>query len=482
MPSSASAEIEIGGIFAWIRPADAASLVLLALGYTRTTFAANCSGGFIKKQRRETFYAWEQDGSLRILAGHVGRVKDLLERAGLAVTIRDHRRFRAQATPNLSLVAAAQGYRQRFLETIVREPRGLLEVSKQAHVLGLTAEICRLFPEARIYIPVGTRKQVARTRRKLQGILRAPVYVAEDYPWPWEGGRLVCSLQTFDRHNADDLEVVVCPEASKATVPAHVKSFGTLSQQRLYGFVRDGQTFSTQERLRLEGLFGPIMYRTHDPRGPKATVQVRWCVPPTSYRAGEPTALVKKRGSWWHNDRRNDLIARLAGALRAGDQEALWQCGLFLAEDEDVLLTAHRRNVAILVESVEHGLELCRRLPGWRLWSAVPKVPQPGNQSADARSNGGISVLDRVILALVQASRLESVNTDVLIVASGQGWPDALPGFPPRSWCRDHPVVLVDLADDFDTDARQATLRRRRAYAGRGWHELNTPTWMRQVP
>lgn len=71
-----------------------------------------------------------------------------------------------------------------------------------------------------------------------------------------------------------------------------------------------------------------------------------------------------------------------------------------------------------------------------------------------------LGVLDHIILTLTRASRLETVDTDMLIVASSQGWPDALPGFPPRSLRGDHQVVLVDLADDFDEIARQATLRR----------------------
>jgi hypothetical protein len=397
------------------------------------------------------------------------------------VALEDHRRFSTKAEPNLRLIDAAEGYARRFLETIAREPRGLIAVRKQIDVLRLSAEICRLFPAARIYLPVGTRKQVARTRRELQRILNAPVSVAEDYPWPWEGGRLVCTLNTFDRHNADDLEVVICPDASLAAVPAHYKAFGAVPHQRVYGFIRTNQQFSTQEHLRLEGLFGSVLYRTQDPRGPEATVQVHWCVPPTFHLAGKPTALERKRRFCWHNARRNDLIAGVAGAFRAADWEALWQHGLLLAKDEDVLLAANTRSVTILVESVEHGRELCQQLPGWKLWDAVPRPPQPGNPSSDAPAARDSGALDQVVLTLLQASRLPTVCTDVLVVASGQGWPAALPGFPSRSWHRDQPVVLVDFADDFDADVRHATLRRQRAYAGRGWHASKLPAWMQQA-
>jgi hypothetical protein len=339
-----------------------------------------------------------------------------------------------------------------------------------------------LFPAARIYIPVATRRQVARTRREFQRTLGAPVNVYEDYPWPWEGGRLVCTLQAFDRHNACDLEVVICPDACHAAVPGHFEAFGRLPFQRIYGFVRADQTFSAKGHLRLEGLFGPAVYGIPDPRGPEATVCIHWCLPPDFHSTAELAALERKRRTCWHNERRNHLITAVAAAFRAGDTEQLWKHGLFLADDEDVLLAAGSRSVAILVESVEHGRELLRRLPWWRLWDTVPAPPQPDNLPPGVESIWDFGTCDKVIVTLVQARRLESVYTDVLVVASGEGWSDVVPGFPPRRRWAGHQVLLIDLADDFDYVAKQVTLRRQRDYTGRGWRVSKVPSWMKQVP
>lgn len=209
-------------------------------------------------------------------------------------------------------------------------------------------------------------------------------------------------------------------------------------------------------------------------------MHVHWCVPPEFRSVSGLTELGRKRRYCWHNEQRNDLIAVLANAFWNGDREQLWKHGLLLTKDQDVFLTADTRSVAILVESTEHGRELCRRLPGWKLWDAVPRPAQPDRHPTDAPSIWDLGVLNKVVFTLMQASLMENVYTDVLIVASGQGWPEALPGFPPRSWRGGHQVLLVDLADDFDGDARQATLRRQSLYASRGWHELKAPAWMRQ--
>jgi hypothetical protein len=307
------------------------------------------------------------------------------------------------------------------------------------------------------------------------------VNVYEDYPWPWEGGRLVCTLRTFDAHNGHDLEVVLCPDASHAALPGHFEAFGRLPFQRVYGFIRAGQAFSAESRLRLEGLFGPVVYRVPDPRGPKATVYMHWCRPPEFGPTAAFSALERKRRSCWHNERRNDLIAAVAAAFQTGDHARLWEQGLLLAEDEDALLTVGARSVAILVESVEHGRELRRRLPGWNLWDTVPTPPKRNDLPPGLNSIWDLGTLDKVLITLVQASRLASVHTDVLLIASGQGWPDAVPGFPPRLAGADHQVRVVDLADDFDDVARQATLRRQRDYASRGWRLSQAPRWMQQV-
>jgi hypothetical protein len=480
MPPSGSAVIEIGSIFARVRPGDVVSLVASELSYMDTTFVEKGSGSFAKKQRLCHFYELEDDGAVRILVGHVGRVKAALERAGVLVSVQDRRQFRAKAAPSRQLIEAAQGDRRHFLELIAREPRGLIEVRNQIHVLWLTSWICRLFTAARIYVPVATRRQVTWTRRELERFLGAPVNVYEDYTWPWEGGRLVCTLRTFDAVNPDDVEVLIFPDATRAAVPGHFQAFASLPCQRVYGFIRSGQTLSAKGRLRLEGLFGPIEHRIPDPRGTEATVLVHWCMPPEFPSVRRLTALERKRRSCWRNGQRNDLIAVLAKAFRAGDQEQIWRHGLFLEEEQDVFLGTDRY-VTILVESTEHGRELCRRLPGWKLWDVVPPQPNVEKGSVDAQSVLELGIPDRVVLTLAQASLMDTVYTDVLIVASGQGWPDAVPGFPNRSLRGDHQVLLLDLADDFDKDARQATLRRQRAYAGRGWHESKAPAWMRPV-
>src|SRR5262249_26692601 len=152
-------------------------------------------------------------------------------------------------------------------------------------------------------------------------------------------------------------------------------------------------------------------------------------------------------------------LAALADALVHRDRAKLWGFGLFLGAEDEAFFTGPAPAVGVLVESPEHGRRLLERLKprGWQLWDAVPREGQAAERAVDPFAVGP---LHRVILTLVEASGLRDndgkpgIDTDVLVRADGAGWPLELPGFPPRRGQGDREVLLVDLADDQDEEAR----------------------------
>ncbi len=78
--------------------------------------------------------------------------------------------------------------------------------------------------------------------------------------------------------------------------------------------------------------------------------------------------------------------------------------------------------------------------------------------------------INRVILTMVHAEAMTSLNVDALIVACG-GRPPVLPrAFPPTLNLEiAGPVILVDFIDDSDPIARAASLERIRAYRDNGF-------------
>ncbi len=190
-------------------------------------------------------------------------------------------------------------------------------------------------------------------------------------------------------------------------------------------------------------------------------------------------ALERKRQSVWHNGRRNRVIAQIAEALASGHPDALYCHGLGL-DGVDHLAGLENPRVAVLVESPEHGSKLNQLLPGWTLLSG--RAGRGDDEKAAGAGPGDAldDRPDRTILTMVHADRLDPLEVDVLIRADGNDGPLALRGFPPcRRAARGREVLLVDLGDDNDDLAKEATRRRLEDYSRRGWAVEAEDRWNR---
>jgi hypothetical protein len=460
-------------------PGELESLLARDLTYTATNFVPGGPLGY--RRRNDTVRLWRRDakGDLWVPAGLVPLMERKLEAAGLRVRVEYRYALDERARPSDPVLNAATGPDRDFLAAAAREPRGVVEARGAADVVRLVALLCRLFPHARVMVALNVSlKKLRRLRRRLQRAGAGRVDVLGYYRWPQEGGRLLCSLQHFDdsgqaKHHHFD--VVVLPEALQALAPEHTYALTRLPHHRVYGFVPVGAALSGRARLKLQALVGSVIHRSPDPRGDPAEVLVHWCVPPYSEpAAGDVTALERKRFAFWNNAARNDFIAAVARGFSEADEQALWACGLLLA-DGGITLTG-RPAVTVLVESAEHARELLRRLPGWEVLDAVPKPAGAG--PAFARQPFKLRPLDRVVVTALAAARLATLDADVLVRAGPECplGPLELPGFPPRSVGR-RLVLLVDVADDGDGLARAAVCRRLRDYAARSWAPVGVPAW-----
>jgi hypothetical protein len=489
MATSAAVTIDIDHKVATIRPGDVAPLLAADLTYAPTSFLAGGPLGYRRVKGVERLYRLGADGALVVPAGLAAFAADRLRRAGVAVAVHDRRVFgpraqpdaralRALAGPDRALLDALAEPDRALLGALAREPRGLIEVAGSADAAHTAALICRLFPLARVMARLATREKVRRFRRDWEAMLRARVHTWVTYDWPWEGGRLADTMHASCDPSSLYFDVVLYADALRAATPRYTKALRWITDSRVYGLLPRGAALSASARLRLQAVFGPVIHRAADPRGLAATVRVAWCTTPWSPPPGDLAPPERKRRGYWHSEARNDLIAGVARALSAGDREALWRHGLFL--DGDAAAGPAGRAVTLLVESPRHGRELLRRLPGWRLWALAPP-PGPAAEVIDSDPLRA-RVLRDVILTWARADRLAAYEFDVQVVvrADGQPWPLAFRGFPPPCPSVGHEVLLIDVADDFDNEAREATRARQRDYAARGWPSDGLPAWLKQ--
>src|SRR5262245_27317579 len=87
-----------------------------------------------------------------------------------------------------------------------------VESHSYADVVLRIAMICTVFPRARVMILLNAnRRTLLKLRRDLQFAAGMPFHLVANYPWPFEAGRLVCSLGCFNWHNSD-FDLVLFPD------------------------------------------------------------------------------------------------------------------------------------------------------------------------------------------------------------------------------------------------------------------------------
>ena len=90
-----------------------------------------------------------------------------------------------------------------------------------------------------------------------------------------------------------------------------------------------------------------------------------------------------------------------------------------------------------------------------------------------AKTTGALELKIGPVVEEVTTSRDGKVARDVSRTAPGGGC------FPPKRILPCSTVLLVDLADAGDEDARRATAGRLAWYEGRGWAVVGRPAWTR---
>jgi len=321
-------------------------------------------------------------------------------------------------------------------------------------------------------ILVATKNEARRLSHKLRPGLRYDVRVGTGSTQYRSTNRVVATIASGQIYD-DAWDIIIYAFAEQLAGMKVLKAALETAGPRVYGMVKSGHPLPLQTQLIVEGVCGPVIYETPDPRGREADVHVMTLQAPWMPAPGKLTALERKRRRmYWHNDERNAAIADVAEAFAAGDEESLWNHGLFFDDDVDPVIEDNSGpRVAIVVESPEHGRVVVDRLPGWQLLDGV----------VQRTDKGAGDVLDRVVITLVRLSQLRQIDCDVLVWAVGGRSCVDMKGFPPRSKDGRHrEILIVDVTDDFDDMAVDEAADRQQWYHDRGWR-VDDPKNARRV-
>jgi hypothetical protein len=436
--------------------------------------------GFTHTRKRELYFVAGQDRS-QILVGFVPLITSILRQRGHEVVIEDLRPPRSGMIVDEAAIGRLVKDEAAFVQTLVQNRRGQVIAPRLHDRVALVAAAATALPAARITVVAASRSGAQSFFDRLGLRLREKLVLFNS------GGVVRCDARlkvtTWASLDEGTTDLLVFADATDVLSQRFLEAFAQLTNQHVFGFLARDDRLGARERMRLEGLLGPVVHEVFGPDGVPARVHVLVAEVPWAPVSSAAGGLERKRRAVWHNDHRNAAIAGVASALAAGRPESLCEYGLALDNAGHVALSPDP-GIVVLVESPEHGRELARLLPGWVLLEGTGR----GQEVHQAAPGGpqdvpGDELPRRAIATQVYAHGLDSINADVLIRADGSHGPLGLRGYPPRSRAGvRYEIVLVDFGDDGDEVAVEATRRRLDDYESRGWEIEAAGRWHHHNP
>lgn len=327
-------------------------------------------------------------------------------------------------------------------------PGGIL-LNDKRHRVDIIEGFARMFPREQIQVIVRNGGAAERLAKQLSQRLRTRVTANDQYVG--HRPRLhVDNIFSSRIFNPDKLRIVLVADEAAALSQVVLESAQLLTQSCIFALLPVARRFDPVDTLRLTTAFGVMIYN-------EAGEQLAGChqltniAYPPERRPSDP--LDRKRYYIWHNDKRNQRIAAEAQALLRGDQHALATYGLTPPSGPAVAGTAP--SVAVLVEGVEHARSLAELLPDW----PVISLHDCADEDPDLPH---MLTLTQAIITMA-AARHRGLTCEAMVVAHGTGhaWQPCYGGAVP--YCA--VPVVIDVADDFDDQARRDSAHRLERYA-----------------
>jgi superfamily II DNA or RNA helicase len=265
---------------------------------------------------------------------------------------------------------------------------------------------------------------------------------------------------------ADRCDLLMLDECHCAAADGVAQALAKFGGARRFGFSASPKGRGDKADLLQEALLGPVRHeRTYAESVEAGSIvpidvsMIKYDHPPRMFAV----RLSMKRNGIWRNNIRNDVIARVADAA------------------------IKRGQTLIMCETVEHVMELRRRLPGWTTVFATcdrewyNSFREAGYTDEPWRTDKEmLAIQDKFAAGEIQGAictgvwreGVDLVNLRVLIRADGLAGmiPSIqIPGRLSRRIEGKDRAELIDFHDEFNNDMMQATMARVRAYKSKGW-------------
>lgn len=423
-------------------------------------------------------YDVDEKGRLCTCAGFLNRITRTFNERGVTVLYKDVSPKPNPKTfsPYLHLVDNKFTFRPRqkeCLEKILRNRSGIINAPT---AFGKGAMICMValaLPYARIFV---TTRRVAVVETLCERLSKIFPNVGQIGGGVSRMGERITVVSGDSLHRVTgEVDVLLVDEVHEYGADTYSSELAKFKHTRMYGFSASPKGRFDGTDLRIEALFGPqIFHMTYQEAvelGLVVPIRVDWLDVPMDINPVEGCTndVLRKRIAIWTNDERNDIIAEKAKAYP-------------------------NQQVLILVDTLEHAVNLKKRLPDFSVVYATAEESDLRKYRRDGLIDESFPVLNKkkrkelkeqyergelkhVIATGVWAVGVDFTFLEVLIRADGGASEIASIQVPGRvSRINDNIEkdvgVLVDFRDRFDEGFAKKAKIRQGYYRDMGWEQV----------
>ena len=427
------------------------------LSYQEVTFRRN-SRGQVSRGDTTKYVCELQDCGLIIPSGCVRRVEEHLKQCGHIVNVVDRRV--PDAHFSLDNVSGVEHSVERFpgLAAKLRTNReGIIEVGTGNRQAEIIAAMCQLSPQAKFLIASRTIKAAQELAENLRPFLGRQVEAVHGHNWRYSCRVVCCTFGSLDRSDPQDWDVLIFADAFDGIQETNNDSRTEYLRRRVYALVDPRRPRSQADELLFETLAGEVIYRdSKDPRAARDILSVAFTSHSSPDFPGQKDPR-ERHISLRSDESRNRALADMASALASGEASSDANLELNLPGMIGLPSLGSKPGVIIVVDSDEHGEQLQRLLPSWRLYDGRPNAC---TTSTERRSTEAWGVPRNSIVTAVAAQKLVAYDSRIIIWASGGARP-----FIPRYFDRlPVPCLLIDFWDDGNVHQAKDTQDRLQFY------------------
>jgi superfamily II DNA or RNA helicase len=295
-------------------------------------------------------------------------------------------------------------------------------------------------------------------------------------------GRItVVTANSLHKINPNEVDILIADEVHELASPTYSATLAKFRYCKMFGFTATPTGRMDNADMKLESLFGPIIFRMTYQDAVKSglvvPIHVRWLDVAIDNPATGMVDVARSRHGIWRNQMRNEIIANAARTFGPEEQ------------------------VLIMVTTFDHAVHLRQFLPEFTLCYAertdddafnrfVKNEMLPADEPVmtalrrqNLRKEFEQGKLKKVIATDVWSTGVNFNSLAVMIRAdarSSEIMDSQIPGRVCRLDDGKNFGLLIDCLDQFDNGYREAAKKRRRNYDSRGW-EQELPQYGRRL-